>query len=75
VTVQDRFGNRIASRDIAPAAYAPRGAGASTLLDAGQRVDAEIRLADPGPNAVGFELDACLIVEDGRISCANEQRR
>jgi predicted Zn finger-like uncharacterized protein len=76
VTVQDRFGNRIASRDIAPAAYAPRGqGGASALLDAGQRVDAEIRLADPGPNAVGFELDACLVGEGGRIACANDQRR
>lgn len=75
VTVQDRFGNRIASRDVAPAAYAPRGTGSSALLDAGQRVDAEIRLADPGPNAVGFELDACLVVDGGRISCANEQRR
>jgi predicted Zn finger-like uncharacterized protein len=75
VTVQDRFGNRIASRDVAPTAYAPRGAGASGLLDAGQRVDAEIRLADPGPNAVGFELDACLVGESGRIACANDQRR
>jgi predicted Zn finger-like uncharacterized protein len=75
VTVQDRFGNRIASRDVAPASYAPRGSGASALLDAGQRVDAEIRLADPGPNAVGFELDACLVGEGGRIACANDQRR
>ena len=75
VTVQDRFGNRIASRDVAPAAYAPPAVGASGLLDAGQRVDAEIRLADPGPNAVGFELDACLVGEGGRIACANEQRR
>jgi predicted Zn finger-like uncharacterized protein len=75
VTVQDRFGNRIALRDVAPASYAPRGSGATGLLDAGQRVDAEIRLADPGPNAVGFELDACLVGESGRIACANDQRR
>jgi predicted Zn finger-like uncharacterized protein len=75
VIVQDRFGNRIASRDVEPAAYAPRANGASGLLAAGQRVDAEIRLADPGPNAVGFELDACLVGEGGRIACANDQRR
>jgi predicted Zn finger-like uncharacterized protein len=74
VIVQDRFGNRIAARDVAPAAYAPRIAQAGRFLDAGERVDAEIRLADPGPNAVGFELDACLPADGGRVACANEQR-
>jgi len=74
VTVQDRFGNRIAARDVPPAAYASRAAHATGFLDAGERIDAEIRLADPGPNAVGFELDACLPIDGGQIACANEQR-
>lgn len=74
VTVQDRFGNRIAARDVPPAEYATGPGAESRLLDVGERVDAEVRLADPGPDAVGFELDACLRFEGGRISCANDQR-
>jgi predicted Zn finger-like uncharacterized protein len=75
VTVQDRFGNRIAARDVPPGEYARRAAAISEFLEVGERLDAEIRLADPGPNAVGFELDACLPFEDGRVACANERAR
>jgi predicted Zn finger-like uncharacterized protein len=74
VTVQDRFGNRIAARDVGPASYAGSAAAISDFLEVGERIDAEIQLADPGPDAVGFELDACLPYEGGRIACANEQR-
>lgn len=74
VTVQDRFGNRIAARDVGPASYAGSAAAISDFLEVGERIDAEIRLADPGPDAVGFELDACLPYAGGRIACANEQR-
>jgi hypothetical protein len=72
VTVQDRFGNRIASRDVPPEVYAPKRA-AGTLLDADQRIDAEVAFVDPGQNAVGFEIDACLPSDGGRMACANDQ--
>ncbi|MGH8220552.1 MAG: zinc-ribbon and DUF3426 domain-containing protein [Steroidobacteraceae bacterium] len=72
VTMQDRFGNRIAARDVPPSAYLPAGSSNRTDLGAGQRVDAEIAFADPGPNAVGFEIDACLELARGRIACAND---
>ena len=71
VTVQDRFGNRIASRDVPPEVYSPKRAG--TLLDADSRIDAEVAFVDPGQNAVGFEIDACLPTDSGRIACANDQ--
>jgi hypothetical protein len=71
VTVQDRFGNRIAARDVPPEVYAPKRA--ATLLDADQRIDAEIAFVDPGQNAVGFEIDACLPTDTARIACANDQ--
>ncbi|HTX24630.1 MAG TPA: zinc-ribbon and DUF3426 domain-containing protein [Steroidobacteraceae bacterium] len=73
VTMQDRFGNRVAARDVPPRAYLPKGSAERAYLAAGQRVDADIELVDPGPNAVGFEIDACLADAAGRVACANEQ--
>jgi predicted Zn finger-like uncharacterized protein len=72
VTLQDRFGNRVASRDVAPRAYLPHAVPAASFLGAGQRVDAEMGFVDPGANAVGFEIDACLPERGGGISCAND---
>jgi hypothetical protein len=75
VTLQDRFGNRIASRDVPPQSYLPRAIPSSSLLSAGQRIDAEMTFVDPGSNAVGFEIDACLPAPGGGISCANDIAR
>jgi predicted Zn finger-like uncharacterized protein len=71
IIVQDRFGNRIAARDVPPDAYLSH-AGSRGFLGAGQRIDAEVAFVDPGPNAVGFEVDACLEQTPGRIRCAND---
>lgn len=71
VTMQDRFGNRVAARDVPPSAYLPAASASRTDLAAGQSVDAEIAFVDPGPDAVGFEIDACLKLASGRIACAN----
>jgi predicted Zn finger-like uncharacterized protein len=75
VTLQDRFGNHIASRDVPPQSYLPRAIPSSSLLSAGQRIDAEMSFVDPGSNAVGFEIDACLPAPGGGISCANDTAR
>jgi len=72
VTLQDRFGNRIAARDVAPQNYLPRAIPASAYLSAGQRIDAEMAFVDPGSNAVGFEIDACLPAPAGGTACAND---
>jgi Protein of unknown function (DUF3426) len=72
VTLQDRFGNRIAARDVAPANYLPAAIPPTALLSAGQRIDAEMAFVDPGANAVGFEIDACLPAPAGGIACAND---
>jgi predicted Zn finger-like uncharacterized protein len=71
VTLQDRFGNRIAARDVAPRSYLPHTAPGSRLAG-GQRVDAEMAFVDPGTNAVGFEIDACLPASAGGVACAND---
>ena len=72
VTLQDRFGNRIAARDVPPGAYLPHAPRGSPFLSAGQRIDAEMAFVDPGSNAVGFEIDACLPAPGGSIACAND---
>jgi predicted Zn finger-like uncharacterized protein len=72
VTLQDRFGNRIAARDVAPPSYLPRASAPAAFLSAGQRIDAEMGFVDPGANAVGFEIDACLPTTGGEVTCAND---
>ena len=72
VTLQDRFGNRIAARDVQPQFYVPGAVPAAALLGAGQRIDAEMAFLDPGASAVGFELDACLPASGGGVACAND---
>jgi predicted Zn finger-like uncharacterized protein len=72
VTLQDRFGNRIAARDVAPRSYLPHTMPASSFLSGGQRIDAEMGFVDPGANAVGFEIDACLPTSGGGVLCAND---
>ena len=72
VTLQDRFGNRVAARDVAPRFYVPHAMPASSFLSGGQRIDAEMAFVDPGANAVGFEIDACLPASGGGVACAND---
>ncbi|MGQ0384326.1 MAG: zinc-ribbon and DUF3426 domain-containing protein [Gammaproteobacteria bacterium] len=70
LALQDRFGTTLFTRDIEPADYLP-GATASHLLGPGERADAEIRIVDPGQDAVGFEMDVCLPA-DGGVRCASQ---
>jgi predicted Zn finger-like uncharacterized protein len=71
VTLQDRFGNRIAMRDVTPHSYLPESIPPASFLAAGQRIDAQMGFADPGADAVGFEIDACLPARGG-VACAND---
>jgi hypothetical protein len=71
VTLQDRFGNRIAARDVPPVDYLPSSVARTSLLAAGSRVDATMVFVDPGPQAVGFEIDACLRRQGGDVACAH----
>jgi predicted Zn finger-like uncharacterized protein len=75
LTLQDRYGNAVATRDLEPREYLPRGAAGLLLLKPDQRIDAELHVIDPGKAAIGFEIDACLRAETGQIGCANEARR
>jgi predicted Zn finger-like uncharacterized protein len=72
VVMQDRFGNRVAARDLLPADYLGRGAPQVSLMAPGQRVDVQVAFQDPGQAATGFEIDACMAVRDHTVTCAND---
>jgi predicted Zn finger-like uncharacterized protein len=72
VVMQDRFGNRVAARDLVPAEYLERGAPQVSLMAPGQRVDVQVAFQDPGQAATGFEIDACMALRDHAVTCAND---
>lgn len=72
VVMQDRFGNRVAARDLTPAEYLGRGAPQVSLIAPGQRVDLQVAVRDPGQAATGFEIDACMSRHDHTVTCAND---
>jgi len=73
--MQDRFGNRVAARDLNPAEYLGPGAPQVSLMAPGQRVEAQVAFQDPGQAATGFEIDACMAGNDGTVTCANDPGR
>jgi predicted Zn finger-like uncharacterized protein len=70
VTLANRFGGSIGTRDFEPFEYL--GKPIVKLLAPGERVDATMDILDPGKNAEGFEIDVCLRGADKKISCAND---
>ena len=68
VTLANRFGNRIGTRDFEPAEYA--GKPVARMLAPGERVDATLDILDPGNDAEGFEIDVCLRGIDKKTRCA-----
>ncbi len=70
VTLADRFGTRIGTRDFAANEYL--GKPIARPLAPGEKVDAVLNIVDPGKDAEGFEIDVCLAIEGKRIVCAND---
>jgi predicted Zn finger-like uncharacterized protein len=70
VTLANRFGSSIGTRDFEPSEYL--GKPTAKLLAPGERVDATMDILDPGKSAEGFEIDVCLRGADRKISCAND---
>jgi predicted Zn finger-like uncharacterized protein len=70
VSVADRFGTRIGTRDFQPAEYL--GKPALGLLRAGERIDASIDILDPGKTAEGFEIDVCVRGAGHALHCQGD---
>lgn len=73
VTLEDRFGSRVGRREFTPAEYLPGRTPPRALLASGARADADLKLADPGNQAVGFELDVCL-ARHGVLLCGADAK-
>jgi uncharacterized Zn finger protein (UPF0148 family) len=74
VVLEDRFGRRVGSQDVAPAQYLEdysRG----RRLPAGGRVRTTIEVPDPGARAEGFRVDFCLESGSGEPACGAETFR
>jgi predicted Zn finger-like uncharacterized protein len=67
VTLANRFGTRIGTRDFEAAEYL--GHSTVRLMTPGERADATLDIQDPGKDAEGFEIDVCLRA-DQTVSCA-----
>jgi predicted Zn finger-like uncharacterized protein len=70
VRLQDRFGNTLSSSALEPVDYMNGTPPARMAAD--QRLDVELRVEDPGRQAAGFDLDACLPATDGKPRCAHD---
>jgi hypothetical protein len=67
---ENRHGMTVASRDFEPREYLKDPSQASRLLAAGASSEAELELADPGAEAVGYRFDVCLRESDAQLRCA-----
>lgn len=70
VTLANRFGSRLGTREFEPAEYL--GKPTVRMLAPGERVDATLDILDPGKDAEGFEIDVCLRGADHKVACAGD---
>ncbi|HEY7929047.1 MAG TPA: DUF3426 domain-containing protein [Steroidobacteraceae bacterium] len=72
LTLLDRYGRRVAERDLTPANYWPKGRSTQSFLAADERVDTEVQVRDPSADSASFELDVCLPTGRSGIHCAGD---
>jgi predicted Zn finger-like uncharacterized protein len=70
VELTDRYGDVSRVRDFQPAQYLPA-AQVTALPAAGSAAHFRIDVVDPGPDAVGFQVTACLDLASGRVCASN----
>lgn len=74
LTLEDRWGEQVGSREFEPREYLAAGTPADRLLVPNQPVNADIGIVDPGADAVGFHVDVCLKSYAG-VECASDARK
>jgi predicted Zn finger-like uncharacterized protein len=72
LTLLDRYGKRIAARDLTPAEYWPQGQPARSFLAHDERIDSEVAIRDPGADSASFEFDVCLPNVRGAVRCQSD---
>jgi hypothetical protein len=64
------IGAVVATRDFEPADYLKNPSQATRLIAPGSSSEAELLLAEPGRDAVGYRLDVCLRESAALLRCA-----
>ncbi|HEX4023835.1 MAG TPA: DUF3426 domain-containing protein [Steroidobacteraceae bacterium] len=72
LTLLDRYGKRIAQRDLTPADYWPKGRAPERIMASDERIDSEVAVRDPSAASASFELDVCLRDAGGAERCAGD---
>lgn len=70
VELTDRYGDPLRARDFSASEYLPASQPA-TWLDTGMATHFRLDVVDPGPDAVGFQVQACLDVHHQRQCGSN----
>ena len=73
VVFEDRYGALVARRDFSPTEYLTHPANDKGMIAPGARIDADLTLADPGPQVVGYEIDTCL-PRASTIGCGSDYK-
>jgi predicted Zn finger-like uncharacterized protein len=71
LSLKDRWESPVGVRAFEPYEYLPSPEAADRLMAPKQRANIEIVIADPGPDAVGYLIHACL-EQDKKLACADE---
>jgi predicted Zn finger-like uncharacterized protein len=72
LTLLDRYGKRVARRDLTPSEYWPPGQPPHASLAHDEHVESEIAVRDPSAASASFELDVCLRSTEGALHCAGD---
>jgi len=72
LTLLDRYGKRVATRDLTPEEYWPAGTPPRAFLKNDERIDSEVAVRDPGAVSASFELDVCLRSANGILRCTSD---
>jgi hypothetical protein len=70
LALEDRWGAAVAMREFTPEEYLIS-ASANRMMAPRQRANAEIVIVDPGADAVGFQIHACLLQGPGMV-CSDD---
>jgi len=71
--LEDRYGVMIAERDFEPVDYLQDPTRATRPLAPGESREAELVLADPGTDAVGYRLEVCQRESPTQLRCASSR--
>ena len=73
LVLEDRWGDRLAMRDLKPADYLDSEPAPGAMMLAGQLIKADISIIEPeGAGATTFQVDACIENPGGHLDCANQ---